>query len=106
MAEYRSLERQDWTGRIILVVFVGAVGALVLFAGSQHPLVTLAGIALMLFLLVAWNAARHAYRCASCGHEFEISVLRSLVTPHMPGSKYLVCPRCKDRTWARVLVKA
>ncbi len=62
-----------------------------------------------LFLLVGWHARTSAYRCAKCGHQFEISVWRDLISPHAPskegGWKYLRCPQCGQRSRATVVPK-
>lgn len=58
-----------------------------------------------LLLLVRRHASCTAYRCSSCGHDFEISTLTDLISPHVLGKKYLKCRLCGQRGWARVLVK-
>jgi len=63
-----------------------------------------------LLSLVNWHTRTFAYRCPKCGHEFEISTLRNLVSPHGPsrrggGWKLLRCPECKRLGFADVLGK-
>jgi DNA-directed RNA polymerase subunit RPC12/RpoP len=62
-----------------------------------------------LFLLVSWHARTFAYRCAECGHEFEIPAWKDLVSPHgvnkNGGWKYLRCPGCGHWMKARIIPK-
>jgi len=59
-----------------------------------------------LFLLVRWHANITAYRCPKCGCEFEISFFTDFISPHFPNKKYLKCPRCGEKSWAEILMKA
>jgi len=62
-----------------------------------------------LFLLVSWHAHTFAYRCTECGHDFEITVWKDLVSPHgvdkKGGWKYLRCPSCGRWVKARIIPK-
>jgi DNA-directed RNA polymerase subunit RPC12/RpoP len=64
-----------------------------------------AGVALPVFFLVRWHARTTAYRCPACRHEFAISAWTDFITPHLPGKKYVACPSCGKKGWARVLMK-
>lgn len=59
-----------------------------------------------LSLLVRWHTKNFAYRCPACEHEFEISVLRNFISPHLFDVKYLRCPRCRKSVWAKAVVKS
>lgn len=60
--------------------------------------------------LAAWHNTSFGYRCRHCGHEFEISLLRNLVSPHIPieggGEKYLSCAACGTKDWTTIIPKA
>ena len=58
----------------------------------------------LLGVLIWWHARRTAYHCRHCGHEFVVSVWKDAFSPHMWESKYLRCPECDKRSWARALV--
>lgn len=67
-------------------------------------------IAVVLFttlLLVNWHTQNFAYKCEICGHEFRISFLLDLLSPHglnsRGGWKYLKCPKCYKRSKATVI---
>jgi DNA-directed RNA polymerase subunit RPC12/RpoP len=73
-------------------------------------IVLLVALVIGLLLLVGWHARAFAYRCRNCGHEFAISLLTDLVSPHGPGRgggwKFLRCPRCGRWTRAFVIRKS
>ena len=66
---------------------------------------TVTGLAIPVYFLVQWHARVTAYRCPSCGHEFEISAWTDFITPHVPGKKYIGCPSCGKKGWAKVLMR-
>ena len=59
-------------------------------------------IALLIFL----HVKKTAYRCGSCGHEFEITFWKDLITAHSPGKKLLTCPQCSHKDYATEVVKS
>jgi DNA-directed RNA polymerase subunit RPC12/RpoP len=54
-----------------------------------------------LFILVSWHARATAYQCPKCTGEFQIPRLTDFVSRHVLGRKYLRCPACGERVWAR-----
>ena len=109
---YRKPTKADWgKAAVYLAAYIIAVGGgafLLLPMGSVGALVWAVVVVCGLFLLVRWHAKSTAYRCTNCGHEFEISLLTDLISPHGIGNggwKYLKCPQCGRRTRAVVLVK-
>lgn len=55
-----------------------------------------------LVILVRGHAARTLYRCPDCGHEFKITPLTDILSPHTLTTKYLRCPSCGRRKWIPV----
>lgn len=109
---YRKPTGADW-GRtaIYLAVYIIAIGSGAFFLlprGGFGGLVWVVIVVGCLFLLVRWHAKSTAYRCANCGHEFEISPVTDLISPHGIGNggwKYLKCPHCSQRMRAELLVR-
>jgi DNA-directed RNA polymerase subunit RPC12/RpoP len=106
---YRMATAKDWlkTGLYILVTL-----AVIILASILLPSIGLVGIVLWavifvggMYLLVRWHANSTAYRCSGCDHEFEISTLADLISPHIPNKKYLKCPQCGKRNWATILMR-
>lgn len=62
-----------------------------------------------LAILITWHTANFGYHCPRCGHTFDISFLRNLISPHGIGRngawKYLSCPQCRYRTKMPLLKK-
>ncbi|MEW6522920.1 MAG: hypothetical protein AB1445_04980 [Bacillota bacterium] len=109
---YRPVERRDWRrNSLYLAIFlvVLTVGGLALMPrhSDLSLLVWLGMVAFGLGLLVRWHTRSFAYRCAQCGQEFEIGLGTDFISPSgldKKGAwKYLKCPRCGQRTRARVL---
>ncbi|MBN1218618.1 MAG: zinc ribbon domain-containing protein [Anaerolineae bacterium] len=110
MSQFQKTTGQDWLKTIVfVVVFVAIIIVGAIFLLPAYWYVWLALVIGGLFWLVSWHAKQFAYRCANCGHEFEISALTDLVSPHgigkAEGWKYLKCPNCQQRTRAAVLKK-
>jgi len=108
---YREVTKRDWwkVGAVTLLTVAIIVITAVILIPIAWPVGLVAWLAVIfsgsLFLLVRWHTGTTAYRCPTCEHEFEISVLTDLVSPHVPDKKYLQCPQCGKRNWATVLMK-
>ena len=108
---YRRVTSRDWwrVGGYLLLTGAVLVVTAVILVPLAWPLGLVVWLAVFaaggLFLLVRWHAHRTAYRCPACDYEFEISVLTDLKSPQIPDKKYLKCPQCGQRKWAKVLMK-
>lgn len=107
---FREPTRRDWTKTAaLLAVFVAAlVITAYLLPRLLFPLgfvVWLAIVAGALLALLSWHARSFGYRCGRCGHEFAVSALTELATPHIGRRHHVRCPNCGRRSWALVLVK-
>ena len=96
----------------VLVGYVAAISVtsvlLFLVPGPTGLVVWLVLVLVGTVLLARWNSQHSGYRCRHCGHEFEISSVTELVSPHGMGDggwKWLRCPRCDLRSRAKTLVK-
>ncbi len=105
---YREPNKRDWAKSIIyLVLYVAAISiGFVLLALGVIGALFLAIIVLGGLFLLVWQHSRTVgFRCANCSHEFEVSFLTDLVSPHGMDWHYLKCPDCGRWTRARVLIK-
>ena len=41
------------------------------------------------------------YECKNCHHKFIPTYFKALMAPHMNTTRYLKCPNCQKRTWAK-----
>jgi DNA-directed RNA polymerase subunit RPC12/RpoP len=110
MSGYRETNKSDWIITIILLVFyIVLVIAISVWLAPQYMILSILLGAIGLLLLVLWHNRTFAYRCSSCGNEFEISALLNFFSPHgidnEGGWKYLKCPSCKIWRRARVIKK-
>lgn len=110
MKNYREPTKTDLIWTIVYIsLFLGAVliGEIISVqvkppAGAGICVILSAGA---LFLLVRWHARTFAYRCAKCGHEFEVSAFVDLISPQGIDWKFLKCPDCRKRSRAAVIGK-
>lgn len=58
-----------------------------------------------LILLAIWHSRTSEYICKNCNNKFELSALQDFTG--LPGvtTKYVKCPKCSKRTWAKVIKK-
>jgi hypothetical protein len=77
---------------------------------DMWTIVILVVVVIGLLALVGWHARTFAYRCRSCGNEFDIPMLMDFISPHGPGRgggwKLLRCPKCGRWTRAFVIRKS
>ena len=57
--------------------------------------------------IVNWHTQNYAYHCLHCEHEFEVSFLTNLISPHgvdrEGGWTWLKCPSCNKRGRTRIV---
>jgi len=78
-----------------------------LVPGTTGLVVWLVLVLIGTVLLARWNRRHSGYRCRLCGHQFEISTVIELISPHGTGDggwKWLRCPRCDRLSRAKVLL--
>lgn len=98
----------DFSDRLRYGAMIAAVIApvvIVLVVAPDQPLYALPVVFAPLFLLILYHARNTAYRCKHCGHEFAVPVWRDAFSPHMFETKYLRCPVCGKRSWAKAPVR-
>jgi DNA-directed RNA polymerase subunit RPC12/RpoP len=107
-----STARDRRTGMLVVAGFllgVTATSGLVFLLEPPDGLLAWLGIVVVSTVLLAWwNSSHSGYRCLHCGHEFSISTLTELISPHGSGNggwKYLRCPRCDRKSRAKMLVR-
>ena len=60
----------------------------------------------ILFLIAGFIALKFEvdagyYECKKCHHRFVSSYMEALIAPHMSTTRYLKCPKCGKKTWAK-----
>ena len=106
--KFQDPTRKDWISGIaslMIFVVVITVGAALLFTNYWYlwPIIVIGGVV----ILVLRQTKNYACRCRECGHEFEISFLTNLISPHGVDKKgswqWVKCPECDQRTKVTVI---
>jgi DNA-directed RNA polymerase subunit RPC12/RpoP len=107
---YREPRRRDWLKTLVFIAaYIAVLGlsAIYLLLSYWYVWIVLAAVGLV--ILVSWHAKATAYRCPSCGYEFEIFILTDFLSPHgvdgEGGWKYLNCPNCSKRSRMKMIAK-
>ena len=86
------------------------LGMVLILAAIRSPNVlaisVVAGVLVFVYFLARWHAAHYAYQCPNCGQHFEIGTSTDLISRHMQQTRYLNCPGCGKRDWARAIPKS
>ena len=91
----------------LIAVIVSLAGLFAVHQSGRIEFVFLVLFAMAVGLigLAIWHARTTEYNCPNCGHQFDISWLIDLISPHVPDKKYLKCPSCHKRAWAKEISK-
>jgi len=106
--QYQDPTRKDWllgVALLLIYLIIITLGAFLLIPEYLYWWLLLMVVSTI--LLVIKQNRNYAYRCRECGHEFEISFLASLISPHGfdKGGSWLwvKCPNCENRAKATVI---
>ncbi len=53
------------------------------------------------FIALKFEIDAGYYECKNCNHRFIPKYIHALMAPHMSTTRYLKCPNCNKRTWAK-----
>lgn len=106
LERFRSLTTRDRTaGYTILAIACGLLIAVAVYLGKDHPLWFAGAAVVVLAALVVWHSRAFGYRCDNCGAEFSATPVQDFLAPHFGEKKYLRCPGCGRKEWARVIAR-
>ena len=93
-----------------MALYIGIV-LLASFALKEGPLLTaivaaatVVMLAALFFALKLEVDAGH-YKCKKCGHKFVPTYRAVLLAPHMNTTRWLKCPECGKRSWAKKVLE-
>ena len=71
---------------------------------------TIICISTIIFLIAGFIALKFEidagyYECKKCNHKFVPTYMQALNAPHMSTTRYLKCPKCHKRSWAKKVMK-
>jgi len=88
------------------IFYIGII-YLAIYTLKEGPLLgTIVGVSTAVFVIVAFYALKLEvdagyYKCNNCGHRFIPTYWAALWAPHIHTTRYLKCPECSTRSWAK-----
>ena len=88
------------------IFYIGITLLAVLTLEEGIVLGTIICISTIIFVLVAFYALKLEveagyYECKNCHNKFVPNYLTAMMMPHIHTTRYLKCPKCNKRTWAK-----
>ena len=101
-SRYEDPTPRDWViGIGLIVIFLVVIGIGAYFLIPDHIIWWLVLIVSGVLLLTFNQNRNYALRCRVCGHEFEISFLKNLISPHGIDKEeswlWVRCPDCGEK---------
>ena len=113
--EVEQKNKTIWTSMwaLMIVSMIGLFGGIAVSAflipEGVWQLVAIIAI-VILFLIPCFYALKlevsvGAYKCKKCGHEIVPTYSEALNAMHMGTTRYLMCPKCNERSWCKKVWK-
>ena len=96
-----------WAITITALAFYTGIITLALYTLEEGPIlgtvVVISTIILVISLFYGLKLEVEAgyYECKNCHHKFTAKYSKVLFAPHMSTTRYLKCPECNKKTWAK-----
>ena len=105
---YQPPSGKDWrVGILIIAGYVSVISVTAFLLLPNLWYLWLLIVIIGMVWIVNWHTRSYAYQCTHCSHEFEISFLINLISPHgvdsQGGWTWLKCPDCNKRSRARII---
>ena len=103
----KKLMTSMWTILITSVIFyIGILFLAISLLEEGVLLGAIIGVSTMIFVIAAFIALKFEvdagyYKCKKCNHKFVPTYKEVLWSMHMSTTRYLKCPECKKRSWAK-----
>lgn len=106
--QYQDPTRKDWImGIALLLIYLIVISLGAFFLIPEYWYWWLLLFFMSTILMVINQNRNYACRCRECGHEFEVSFLVNLISPHgvdkEGGWQWVKCPNCMKRAKATVI---
>ena len=103
----KKLMTSMWTILITSAIFY--VGILLIAVNTLEEgilLGTIICVSTIIFVIAGFIALKFEldagyYECKKCHHKFVPTFMQALNAPHMSTTRYLKCPECHKRSWAK-----
>lgn len=103
----KKLMTSMWTILITSALFyVGILLISINILEEGFLLYTIVIASTVLFLIAGFIALKFEveagyHECKNCKHRFVPTYMQTLIAPHLSTTRYLKCPKCNKRTWAK-----
>ena len=103
----KKLMTSMWTILCISVIFYIGILYLALSTLEEGILLgTVICVSTIIFVIAGFIALKFEldagyYECRNCKHKFIPTYMEAMCTAHMSTTRYLKCPECNKRTWAK-----
>jgi len=103
----KKLMTSMWTILFISVIFYIGILYLALSTLEEGILLgTVIGVSTIIFVIAGFIALKIEvdagyYECKNCKNRFIPTYMEAMCTAHMSTTRYLKCPECNKRTWAK-----
>ncbi|MGD2073090.1 MAG: hypothetical protein PVG65_06345 [Candidatus Thorarchaeota archaeon] len=106
MAEYQEITQGEWKKALLYIVplvIIVTISSILLLPHNLLLFVAVVVISIVVVIVIAAREEKNVmFKCPTCGQEFEISAMKSTISPHgvvkEDGKwmewKYLECPVC------------
>ncbi len=100
-----------WTiSAVSLIAYFAVLGFAVKLFGESTEFFIVLAVSTMLFMIAVFIALKFEvdagyYECKNCHHKFVPTYKEVLLTVHSGTTRYLKCPECSKRTWAKKVLK-
>lgn len=117
MKEYdKKIEEEVKNKKIITSVFINAFISIIFYIGIillaaltldkgfvLGTIIVVSTILLLIALFYVFKIGNETgyYECGECHHRFVPKYFPSLMAPHLFTTRYLRCPKCNKKSWAK-----
>ena len=89
-----------------LIFYLGIIVLAGYTLGETTLFEIIVGVSTVLFVVVAFYGLKLEidagyYECRNCHHRFTVKYMMALTVPHMFTMRYLKCPKCNEKSWAK-----
>lgn len=103
----RQNKKNSLQSSIILVYIVAMifVSVFVLPRYELGYIIWLVMAAIALYIVKKKNSSSFAFICKNCSFNFTITTLQDIFSSRKLDTKFLKCPKCGKKTWAKETIK-
>lgn len=89
---------------VISYITIVIISALAFGEGTTFAIIMLASTIIFVgsaFLIFKYEVEAGYHACKHCDHKFVPTYIQAILAPHIGYTRYLKCPKCNKRSWAK-----